>query len=293
MNPTVYRGLFFVLLGLSCAGCSRSKSPVLAQVGMSKITVADLRSRLKDTPPAYQQYVASTEGRRQFLNLLIREKILLAEAKTLGIDRDASYKEALERFKEDWKQRQKDYEETLLVESTLRRLRSKDLSVTDTEVQKYYDEHRADFEKPLEVTASHILVNTEAQGQEVLARLKAGEPFEKLALEMSKDPATAIRGGKLSPFRRGSLVPEFEEAAFRLKNGEISGIVKSQFGFHIIKKIGQTPLPPRSFDQAKEEIRAKLEREKFDQWVTAKQAVLGVQVDEKAVAQLSQEPLKP
>ena len=56
---------------------------------------------------------------------------------------------------------------------------------------------------------------------------------------MSKDPATAVRGGKLAPFRRGTLVPEFEDAAFALKTGEVSGIVKSQFGFHIIKKLGE------------------------------------------------------
>jgi parvulin-like peptidyl-prolyl isomerase len=111
---------------------------------------------------------------------------------------------------------------------------------------------------------------------------------------MSKDPASAVHGGRMPPFKRGSLVPEFEEAAFRLKTGEISGIVKSQFGFHIIKKLGEKQLPTPSAVDIKEEIRTKLERDKFNQWVSAKQAVLGVKVDNQAMAQLSlEEPPKP
>jgi parvulin-like peptidyl-prolyl isomerase len=122
-----------------------------------------------------------------------------------------------------------------------------------------------------------------------LARLKAGESFEKVARSVSKDPATAVRGGKLNPIRRGMLVPEFEDAAFALKVGGLSGIVKTQFGFHIIKKSAERQLPPRSLADAKEEIRSKLERDKFNAWVTARQAALGVKVNEQAVAPLSTE----
>ena len=215
--------------------------------------------------------------------------MLLSEAKDLGIPRDPAYKAAVQKFKIEWDRRLREYKETLLVESALRRLRSKDLAVTDTEVEKYYDDHRADYDKPMEVQASHILVNTEGEAEAALGRLKAGESFDKVARAVSKDPATAVRGGKLAPFRRGTLVPEFEDAAFRLKVGETSGIVKTQFGFHIIRKLGEKMLPPRSLAEAKEEIRAKLERDKFNQWVTAKQATLGVHVDEQAMSQFTLE----
>ena len=108
---------------------------------------------------------------------------------------------------------------------------------------------------------------------------------------MSKDPSTAVRGGQLSPFRRGMLVPEFEEAAIRLKPGEISDVVKTQFGFHIIKKTGQKQLPPQSFEDVKEDIRARLERVKFDQWVTSKESTMGVRTNEKEMDALAAEPI--
>lgn len=294
MKQTVHRGLFFVLAGLGLAACQRQEGPALAQVGTYRITAEDLRARLVDTPAAYRQYAASAEGRRQFLNLLIREKILLNEAKLLGIPRDPAFQQAIAKYKVDEKRRMKDYRDTLQVDSALRRLRTTDLAATDTEVAQYYDEHRADYDHPVEIVASHILLSSEEDAEKALARLKAKEPFERVAREMSKDPGTAVRGGKLAPFRRGTLVPEFDDAAFRLKVGETSGIVKSQFGFHIIRKLGEKSLGPRSGADVKDEIRAKLERDKFDRWVSAKQAQLGVTVDEQAMARLSlEEPSKP
>ena len=295
MKLTDFRGLFFVLAGLgpvfltSACRQAASEGPVVAQVGKEKINLADLKARLRETPAAYQQYVASPEGRRQFLNLLIREKILLSEAKKLGVPRDPSYLNAVSKFKDDSKRRLREYEETLQVESALRRLRTTDLAATDADVEKYFTAHRADYEAPIEVLASHILVNSESDAQDALARLKAGEPFDQVARALSKDPATAVHGGKLAPFRRGALVPEFEDAAFALKAGRLSGIVTSQFGFHIIRKLGERKLPPRTLAEVKEEIRTKLERDKFNQWVTAKQSVIGVKVNDPAMAQLSLE----
>jgi len=289
MNRSVFRSVFFILGGIFLAACQRqSQGPVVANVAGMDITLSDLRARLDETPAQYQQYVTSAEGRKQFLNLMIREKVLLAEARKAGLEHDDTYRRALAQFKEQWKRRLKEYQETLLVESYLRQLRSKDLAVTDDEVRRFYDGHAAEFEKPIEVQAGHILVSSPEDAQRVLSRLRAGEPFEKVAREMSKDPATAAKGGQLAPFRRGMLPPEFEEAAFALRPGEISGPVKTQFGFHIIKKIGQKQLPPQSFENVKEDIRARLEREKFDQWVTSKESTMGVRIDEKAMDALAE-----
>jgi len=294
MKQTVFCGLFFISTCLGLVSCERSQGPAIAKVGASSITAEDVQSRLSETPAAYRQYAASVDGRRQFLNLLIREKILLAEAKKLGIPQDPAYLQAVAKFKSEWKRRLQDYQDTLLVESALRRLRTKDLAVTDTEVDKYYDDHQSDYAHPVEISVSHILLSTQEEAQKALDRVKGGEPFERVAKEMSKDPATAIRGGKLSPFRRGTLVPEFEDAAFALKVGEVSGIVKSQFGFHIIRKLGEKQVPARPAAEVKDEIRAKLERTKFDQWVAAKQAMIGVTVDEQAMSNLTlEEPAKP
>jgi len=295
MKQTVISGLFFVMASLGVTCCGRApEGPVVARVGTYQVTADDIKARLEQAPAAYRQYAASPEGRRQFLDLLIREKVLLAEAKNLGIPQDPAYRQAVAKYKAEWKRRLKDYEETLQVESALRRMRTTHLAATDTEVEKYYEDHRADYDKLVEVTASHILLSTEQEAEAALAQLKAKEPFERVAREMSKDPATAVRGGKLAPFRRGMLVPEFEDAAIHMKVGETSGIVKTQFGFHIIRKLGEKMLPRRSSAEVKDEIRAKLEREKFDRWVAAKKAAMGVTVDEQAMSHVSLEkPRKP
>ncbi len=292
-KQTVFCGLF-LFTGLLAAGCRKAEGPTIATVGSSRITGDDLRMRLVGAPNAYRQYAASPEGRRQFLNLMIREKILLEEAKSLGITRDSTFKAALAKYKAESDQRVKDYEDTLLVESALRRLRSGTLAATDTDVEKFYNDHLSDYAKPVEVTASHILVSSEGEAQMVLSRLKDKEPFDRLAKSVSKDPATAVRGGKLAPFRRGMLVPEFEAAVFPLKVGAISGPVKTQFGFHIIKKLGEKMLPPRSLPEVKDEIRVRIEKVKFDEWVASKEASLKVKVNEEAISGLSlEETQKP
>src|SRR5947207_12603996 len=99
----------------------------------------------------------------------------------------------------------------------LTRLRAQDIALTDAEIRRYYDDHAEDFAHPVEVQASHILVNSPDDAEKVLARLKSGESFEALARTVSMDPPTAARGGKLSPFTKGSLMPEFEKAVFSLK----------------------------------------------------------------------------
>lgn len=290
-----------IAAGSLLAACRKSQDAIIARVGGAEITKSDVETSLKDIPSAYQHYLVSAEGRKRFIQSLIQEKVLLLEARRTGLARTSAYREEIRQSRTRMKRQMKKYEEDLLIRSYVRQLQSKDLAVPDAEVRRSFEDHRAEYEKPLEVQASHILLGSEAAARQALDRLKAGEPFEKVARAMSKDPATAVRGGKLSPFRRGALVPEFEEAAFRLKTGAISEIVKTQFGFHLIKKTGQTQLPSKSFEDAKEEIRARLEREKFDQWVTRKQETLGVTIDEKAVDSLesmpasdpSQEPTQP
>ena len=86
------------------------------------------------------------------------------------------------------------------------------------------------------IRCSHILVKNKAAAEEILAKLKNGEDFAKLAGEYSID-GSRRRGGDLGDFTRGVMVREFEEAAFSLQKGEVSGIVKTQFGYHIIKRM--------------------------------------------------------
>jgi len=139
-----------------------------------------------------------------------------------------------------------------------------DVKVTDEEVRKYYDENKEKFELPSpEIRASHILVDTEEEAKELLKKIKEGADFAELAKQYSEDPATKDLGGDLGYFGKGKMVPEFEEAAFALKPGEVSDVVKSEYGYHIIKVTGKRS--SLSFEDAKEDIRDNLENAKKDE----------------------------
>jgi foldase protein PrsA len=138
------------------------------------------------------------------------------------------------------------------------------IKVTDEEVKKYYDDNKAMFELPApEIRASHILVDTESEAKRLLAEIKNGADFDELAKEHSKDPGSKELRGDLGYFAKGKMVPEFERAAFALKPGEISDVVKSEHGYHIIKVTGERTSV--SYDDAKDYIRYNLENSKKEE----------------------------
>ena len=149
--------------------------------------------------------------------------------------------------------------------------------VNDAEVKAYYDENAKQFEKPEMCKASHILIkfddsdpnadpNTvkataKAKAEEVLKKVKDGGDFAALAKENSDCPSSQ-NGGDLGEFGEGQMVPEFEKAAFALKDGEVSGIVETNFGYHIIKKTGYTAATVTKYEDAKPEIIETLKQQK-------------------------------
>ncbi len=130
---------------------------------------------------------------------------------------------------------------------------------TDAEIATYFAAHRAEFDQAEQVHARHILVKTEREARLVLARLDRGDRFEDLARQFSIDPGSKNSGGDLGFVGRGALVPEFEKAAFSLKPGQTSGIVKSQFGYHIIQVLEIKPGKPAALTpEVRAQIRTKL-----------------------------------
>ncbi len=132
------------------------------------------------------------------------------------------------------------------------------VNASGAEVQKFYDDHPSDFEQPEMVHVRHILFMTidpttrepladdvvkakRKEADDILARARAGEDFAKLAEEYSDDTTTKSKGGELPPFPHGQMVPEFDAAAFSLTNNQISDVVTTMFGYHIIKMIDKTP----------------------------------------------------
>ena len=156
------------------------------------------------------------------------------------------------------------------------------IAVTPDETQKYYNEHPKEFETPEQVHASHILISTQSadpnkdpnqakvaarqKAETLLKQLKEGGDFAALAKENSDCPSKG-QGGDLGLFPRGQMVPPFEEAAFTLKPGEVSGVVETQFGYHLIKVTEHRDPNTISFESAKSDITDKLTQQKKTDFV--------------------------
>ena len=134
------------------------------------------------------------------------------------------------------------------------------VQITDDQIKQYYSAHTKEFEHAESVRARHILVDDANVAAEVLKKIKEGKDFAGLAKEYSKD-TTAANGGDLGYFERGRMIPEFESAAFALNPGEVSNIVKTQFGYHVIKVEDKKPPYTESFEEAKGKIKDRLAAE--------------------------------
>ncbi len=219
-------------------------SPVLADVSGTPITVAEFKKEVEGLPPYLKPMAETAEGKKEMLETMIIRELVLQDAKKDGLDKSPAVTEKLEELKK-----------RLVVEAYLKKKVDEQAKVTDEELQKFYNQNKDKFKSGDEIKASHILVKDEKTAQEVLAKVKGGGNFEELAKKYSIDSAAA-KGGDLGWFGKGSMIPEFEKAAFGLKEGETSGIVKTKFGFHIIKVTGKRAAGTRSFADVKDQIKA-------------------------------------
>jgi peptidyl-prolyl cis-trans isomerase D len=140
------------------------------------------------------------------------------------------------------------------------------VAVPQTDIQRYYNDNIQQYQTQERVRASHILLNTggkdeatvRKQAEELLAKIKGGADFAALAKQYSEDTGTKVKGGDLDFFPRGQMVPEFEKVAFELKPGEVSGLVKTQYGFHIIKVVDKQAGSTQPLEQVRAQIQQTL-----------------------------------
>jgi peptidyl-prolyl cis-trans isomerase D len=152
--------------------------------------------------------------------------------------------------------------------------------IEESTIQQYYQDHLKKFVVPPEWHAAHILVNkdeenAETKAQGIAKRAQAGEDFGALAKEFSKDPGSAEKGGDLGFFKAGMMVKPFEEAVKQLQPNQISEVVKSDFGFHIIKLFETKPEQTKTLDMVKEEIIAAIRKEQAETKFYAQAEQLG------------------
>lgn len=216
--------------------------PVLARVGGEEIRASDLAEAAQGLPEELRSMPAQVL-QPMLLDQLIDRKVIVQTARKQGLDRDPQVQRQIARATD-----------TALQNALL--LREVGPSITDEALRARY---RQDFEgKPgeEEVRAHHILVADEDAAKRLIADLKGGADFEALAKQHSTDPSAKEGGGDLGFFKRADMLPEFADAAWALKPGEVSQApVKTRFGWHVIKLDERRQSPPPPFEQVRDELR--------------------------------------
>lgn len=264
----------------ACAKIKEDEGPYLAKVGDVKITQADFEKKMKGLPDFTQKMFEGGSGKERFLEELIKKEILYQEALKKGLDKDAEFLEKV-----------KDFRKVSLIGLLLEREVEPKTKVTDQDVKSYYEEHKEEFAPVSQVRASHILLKAEEEAKKVLERLRRGEDFAQVATKTSIDTGSAKRGGDLGFISRGQTVCGFEAEAFRLKLGEISKPVKTQFGYHIIKvtdkKMGEAIEFERVKDLILQYLSAKKQQEVFDSYIEELKKSYRVEINKEAVSKLA------
>lgn len=261
----------------------------LATVNGEKITRGDLN-----------EYMFSKIG-KPVLSNMITETLIDQEAKKAGVSvTDADVDAELDKLIKSYPSPEQfqfslaqsgmsmdDFKDQIRTDLKIRKILEPTITITDEEIKKTYEENKERYATPEQVQASHILVDKKEDADAILQELKGGADFATMAKEKSKD-GSKDSGGELGYFGRGDMVPEFEEAAFKLNVGEISEVVQSQFGYHIIKVTDKKAATTPTFEEKKDEIREELFNVQMGQKVPA--WIQQIQADATIVNNLEEKP---
>ena len=247
-----------------------------AIVNGESITIQDINEQYERVPEEYKQFIT----KEMILNQSIDELLLLQEAKKEGISVTAEeLSEVIDNLiaqsglsKEDFDKTLEEqnltmeflkdyYKKQLIINNLLNKTVISKIIVSSSEIEEYYNNNKNEFITPEQVRARHILVESVDEADEILKQLNDGADFIELAKEKSTCPS-ASEGGDLGYFAIGQMVKEFEDAAFALEVGEISPVVETQFGYHIIKLLDKKPETAIKLEDAMQDIEEKLKQEK-------------------------------
>ncbi len=240
--------------------------PVVISANGVSITKSEFEEAIKTLPPQYQAYAMGPQ-KKQFAEDYLRMRLLANEGMAAGLDKSPAIQKQLDLMRQN------------LVASEQAKTIEKSINVTDADAKAYYDQHKSEYEQ---VKARHILVafaggpaapkgegkkaltdeEAKKKAEDTRAKLAAGAAFAEHAKKESDDTGSGQNGGDLGAFSRGQMVPEFEKAAFEAKVNEITPVVKTQFGYHIIQVTAHEFTP---FDQVKPSIEKELKQKKMQE----------------------------
>lgn len=276
--------LVFALIPFLSACNKGGSAEVVARVGDESITKEELYNLLVK------------QNGQAALNTLITEKIVALEAakQKITVSEDEVQKELNKSIEQSGGQEQfeqaleyygyteEDIRKNIRTNFTIRKMMEPRITITEEEMQNYFNENKTSFDTPEQVKASHILVDSEEKALEIKEKLKAGSDFAELAKEYSTDEGSKSNGGQLGYFQRGDMAQQFEDAAFALEVGGISDPVKTGFGYHIIKVEDKVAAKEANYEDSKDQVKENLLQEKipdeFNTWLQEKNTEYKVEI---------------
>lgn len=219
-----------------------AEDEVLARVGNEVITRIDFETRLRSLPPAAQEEMKDFEKKKELLNNMIKARLLVAEGEKRGLNEKSDIKAAMKMIRDDY-----------ITQEYVKAYLGKNVEVSDEEAQNYYNTNPRIREREY-LRMSQIVVEKEEEAREILARLKKGEHFKKLARERSVDEASKHMGGEVEWLEKGKGEKEIEEALSTLEKGGLSDIIKLKGKYYILKLEDKKIEPKIPFLKVKDEI---------------------------------------
>ena len=232
----------------AAAATPAAKDPVVATVNGQQIRLSELEVAQQSLPQQYRSMPLQAVF-PALLDRIIDSKLVVQDGKKTKLTDDASFKKRLAFV-----------EEQVLQDYWIQREIAK--KVTAEKLRQRYEERLKSMPAEEEVHARHILVATEDEAKALIAEIKKGVAFDKLAKEKSTDKASGAEGGDLGWFKKSDMVKEFADAAFDLKKGQMSETpVKTQFGYHVIQVEDRRKAPPPAYEELADQLREELARE--------------------------------
>ena len=306
LKATTWMGAILLALVLIAAGWPASaadkKSPsddkvaVINGVVVTRVEYDRVADFVRQQAARSGRQLNDDQVRERALKQIIGSELLYQAGKKDGVEVDQktvderlekwksrfpneeAYNKALSNSNLSVSQMKEDLKRGMIIEKFIVKEFVDKTTIPEEEIKAYYDSHSTLFKQPEQVRASHILIKVKSDAseeekakalkkiKEIQEKQKKGEDFAKLAKEYSEGPSSA-KDGDLGFFSRGQMVPAFEKVAFNLKEGEVSDVVETRFGYHLIKVTGKKPESTVPFDEIKARLGQYLKQEKVQKEV--------------------------
>jgi foldase protein PrsA len=295
------------MVALAVAGCGGTSTATLSSndaaiVGSQQVTKDEFRSLMDRAKKTYEAQKrpfpkpGSTQYEQlkgQAIDYLVQRAEYAQEADSMGIKiSDSDIDKRIEQLKKQYyggseakyektlkqqgltqDQAREEVRASLIAEAVFKKVTDK-VHVSNKDIANYYDSHKSQYVQPESRDVRHILVTKKPLAESLYAQLKGGANFAALAKKYSKDPGSAANGGKLT-ISKGQTVPQFDKTAFKLKKGELSPPIHTQYGYHIIQalsaiKPAQTTPLSKVAPSIKQQLEQQEKNDLMTKWVDGK-----------------------